>query len=147
MQSDHVIYRNPTTPVVGTPSGSTFAFPGDALSASTFKMHFDKLAEGRRVKYARWILVWTPRTVAGGGATAVRLVMFDDGPSNIVVAGRIGSPVGVSSQSPRTDQVDVTDVLNDAIAAGNYKQFGHQTAGTGSSGCYIYSSSVEIVWE
>jgi hypothetical protein len=147
MQTDYVLYRNAETPIQGTHNGASFAFPGRALTASSLKLHIAEFPVGRKVKFARWVLVWSPMVVAGGGATAVRLVSFDDGPANIANVARIGSPTGQNVSSPIVSAVDITDDLNALILAGTTKQFGHQTAGTGNSGCLIYSSSLEVVWE
>lgn len=146
MQSDHVIIRHSSMPVTGTKDGANFAFPGNALSASTFKLHISSMPTAR-VKYARWILVWNPQVSDPTSPTGARLVSMDDGPSNIQQIGRIDSPAGVTYVTPRTNEVDVTDALNALLVGGIDKQLGHQTYGNGSNGCLIYSSSVEIVWE
>lgn len=146
MQTDYVLFRNPQTPIQGTANGGTFAFPGSCLSANTCRMHISEFPPGRVVKYARWIITWTPQVLVAGPTSAVRLIMFDDGPSNIVTIAQISTQPNIVYATPRTDQVIITNELNAAIAAGVTKQFGHQTAGVGANGSLLYSSSIEVVW-
>jgi len=144
VQSEFIFYRNTKDALIGTQDGGNFQWPGTALTANTFKMYIQHMV-GKQIKFAAWRVVWNPSTVNGGGTTAIRLVNFDDGPSNIVEMARFDSPAG-GYNSPRVETVNVTTALQNAINGGIEKQFGHQTAGTGSSGCLIYGSWLDVVW-
>lgn len=147
MQTDYVLFRNPQDPIKGTSDGSGFLFPGTCLTANTFKLHIAQFVPGCRVKMARWVVSWNPQVFVAGPTSALRLVMFDDGPANVQQVARIGTTAGQVYQTPRVDAVDITDWINAAILTGVTKQFGHQTAGVGANGSLLYSSTIEVVWE
>lgn len=139
-QTDFTFYRNPQTPIVGTADGAAFAFPGSALTASSFRLRGDLIS--RPILSAKWIIVWNPNTTSG--YTAVRLVKGDDGPANLVELGRVQHN---NYTSPKVDVIDITPALQDIALNKLYKQILQQTAGNGANGPLIYASWIEIVWE
>lgn len=144
-QSEFVLYRDASVGLPGAVSGAEWAWPGQALTASTVVLRADK--ELSRVKHARWVLAWNPRTSQPESPTGVRLVSADLGPVNIAEICRITSPTDAAYNSPKVDAVDVTDALNAIIDAGLLKTLGQQTFGNGQNGCLIYASWLEVVWE
>ena len=144
-QSEFVFYRNAQTPIIGTSSGAVFAFPGNALTASSFKLRANELGSANLL-VARWVLVWTPDNPDPNSPTGVRLISADDGPSNIQQIARIDSPTGVSTFTPIVSAVNVTTALQNIISSLQGKNILQQTYGNGANGCKIYSSSIEMVW-
>ena len=138
-QTDFTFYRNPQTSLIGTVSGSSFAYPGSALTASSFRLRGDLI--NRPVQSAKWVIVWNPNTTSG--YTAVRLVKGDDGPSNISEIARVQNN---NYTNPRVDGVDITLEIQAILNNNEYKQILQQTAGNGSNGAKIYASWIEIVW-
>lgn len=135
-----VLLRHAGTPVIGGPSGTVWAFPGNALTASTTRMEFDWMPP---IESARWVIAWNPNT--GASPTGVRLIHFDDGPNNITHITQITacctvSPIGSANVT------DVTAALQSLQAAGVMKNIGHQTIGNGGNGPMIYSSEIHIKW-
>jgi hypothetical protein len=145
IQSEFTLYRDAANGLIGTVDGANWAWPGQALTASTFVLRAD-LGMGR-VKHARWVLVWNPRTSNPASPTGVRLVSADLGPANIAEVARIVSPSDAAYNSPKVDAVEVTAALNAIIGAGQLKTIGQQTFGNGGNGCLIYASWLEVVWE
>lgn len=139
-QTDFTFYRNPSTPIYGTTNGAAFAFPGNALTASSFRFRGD--LGFRPILSAKWIIVWNPNTTSG--YTAVRLVKGDDGPANLVELARVQHNYYTS---PKVDAVDITAALQGIVNNQQYKQILQQTAGNGAYGALIYASWIEIVWE
>jgi hypothetical protein len=140
IQTEFDFYRNAQAALVGTADGANWAYPGSALSASSIQFWADQ-ALGTVAK-ARWCVAWNPNT--GSSPTAVRLVYADLGPANLV---EIAKFTRTNQTTPLVDQIDITQKLNDLIAAGAHKQFLQQTAGNGGNGCLIYGSWIEIVWD
>ncbi len=145
IQTEFTLYRDAAVGLSGTVDGSNWAWPGQALTASTFVLRADQGLG--QVKHARWVLVWNPRTNNPASPTGVRLVSADLGPTNIQEICRITSPSNQAYNSPKVDGVDVTSYLNAIIAAGQLKTIGQQTFGNGGNGCLIYASWIEVVWE
>lgn len=144
IQSEFTLYRDAATGLAGTVDGANWAWPGQALTASTFVLRADKGLS--RVAHARWVLVWNPCTSQPESPTGVRLVSADLGPSNIAEICRITSPADSPHNAPKVDAVDVTAALNAIIEAGALKTIGQQTFGNGANGCLIYASWLELVW-
>lgn len=144
IQSEFTLYRDAANGLAGTVDGANWAWPGQALTASTFVLRADHGLG--RVKHARWVLVWNPRTSNPASPTGVRLVSADLGPTNIAEQTRIVSPTSQAYNSPKVDAVDVTSQINAIIDAGQLKTIGQQTFGNGGNGCLIYASWLEVVW-
>lgn len=108
---------------------------GSVLSGSTHRFQFSK--GFLQVESARLLVLWAPRNVAN----YVRLVSADDGPSNIVEVARIQSN---GNMGPTAQAVDVTQVLNNLIAAGVDKQLGFQIGGDGLNAWTLYEVQLEI---
>lgn len=138
-QTDFTFYRDPKNALIGTTSGSSYAFPGTALTASSWRLRGDLV--NRPILHAQWMLVWNPNTVSG--YTGVRLIKSDNGPSNMVEIARLTNN---NYTSPRVDSVNITAALQDIVNNGQYKQILQQTAGNGTDGAMIYASWIEIIW-
>jgi len=145
IQTEFMLYRDAAVGLAGTVDGANWAWPGQALTASTFVIRADHGLG--QIKRARWVLVWNPRTSNPASPTGVRLVSADLGPANIIEQARIISPSDQAYNSPKVDAVDITSQLNAIIAAGQLKTIGQQTFGNGGNGCLIYASWLEVVWE
>lgn len=140
---DHIVlFKHPSVPIVGTADAANWSWPGTACTANTFKL-FPAMLPGLSLLYARWILAWNPMTA--DAPTSVRLVVADDGPSNIVEIAKITRTEG---STPFDDGVIITEKLapwwSGCQAQGLAKNVGHQTCGNGQNGCLIYTSWVEI---
>ena len=115
--------------------GPEWKFPGQALSASTQKFRFD--LGYPPVKYARWLVIWTP----GSKATSLRLVHMDDGPANIT---EIGIIEGTDHPRPTAEELIITDSINQLVSGHVAKQIGFQVKDGGDADWVIYSSRLEI---
>lgn len=131
VQAEWTQYRNAQVPVtlMSTDHGECWA-PGRAFTASANLVYFGGM---RPIILAHWMLVMTPH---GGGA---RLVMFDDGPTNIEVIAewrdQRDTPINVGAY--------VQPQLNSVIASGiQHKQIGLQVCGAAE----VYLSTVQVVW-
>lgn len=137
------LYRNAALPIQGTADGAAFAWPGNACTASTFKL-YPELLKGQALLFARWVCAWNPNT--GSSPTAVRLVAADDGPANIRELARF---TRTNYNTPVDDTIDITRPLqavwNACQSLNIGKQIGHQTAGNGGNGPLIYGSWVELL--
>ncbi|HET7736440.1 MAG TPA: hypothetical protein VFK52_10720 [Nocardioidaceae bacterium] len=131
-----LIGPNPAGVTMGT-NGGTYAWPGDALSASVAVL-LGNVANLRPVVFARWVLVWTPGNVNNG----VRLVSADSGPTNIV---QISEDTGDSTATPIVHTATITDDLNAIIAADAFKNIGYQVKV--SAAFEVYQSRLELVWK
>jgi hypothetical protein len=138
-QIDYTFYRDPANALIGKATGAQFLYPGDALSASSFRIRAD--LTNRPVKSALWVIAWNPKT--GTSPTVVRLVKADDGPANVTEIARV---TGTNYNNPKVEQVDITAQIQDIMAGGIKKHLLQQTAGNGANGPYIYASWVEIIW-
>lgn len=124
------------------PTAATYAFPGSALSSSSFEFYS---GINPRVLYAVWQVVWTPTNAAAG----IELVKFDAGPTNIVQISEITGVTG----GPRNDSQDVTVAVKavvdgQAVATpGVHKQIGHRLKGNGSTAVKVYMSRVSLLLE
>lgn len=127
------------TPVLGSVSGGSWAFPGAALTASTYRIYGDYLT-GRTVLRADWVVAWNPNT--GPNPTGVRLVKMDNGPANITELARVDA---MNRTTPQVSGVDITAEIQTILDNGEYKHLGHQTYGNGANGCLIYSSVIYII--
>lgn len=109
MQTEIILFKNSQNPLVGTVAGSSWAWPGVALSANTYKLHANYLRSAN-LRFSRWVLVWNPQVIdtVGFSPTGVRLVKFDDGPTNIQQIAVVNSPSGRTYNSPKVDSFDVT---------------------------------------
>ncbi|RPJ28030.1 MAG: hypothetical protein EHM33_05990 [Chloroflexi bacterium] len=134
------LYQNSYSPIVGSVSGGDWAFPGVALTANT-KSFLGNFLQGRQLIYARWVLAWNPNTTTS--PTGVRLVYFDDGPTNIVEFARNEE---ASRISPMVGGAFVTSTFQYLVNNGLYKHVGQQTYGNGSNGALIYSSIIELAY-
>jgi hypothetical protein len=147
VQSEIILFKNSQNPLAGTVPGANWAWPGTALSANTHRLHANYLASAT-LRFARWVLVWNPQVTdpVTFSPTGVRLVKFDDGPTNIEEVAAVRSPQGTTYATPRVDAVDVTSALQQIVSALTTKQIGQQTFGNGQNGCLIYGSWLELVW-
>lgn len=130
--------------LVGT-AAAAYAFPGSALSASTFEMYAGMDA---RVRYAMWHVVWTPGAFSGVG---IELVKFDPGPSNIVqvaqLTGLTGGPRNDSALITNAVQTIIDGIDDLTIGVGPHKQIGHRLKGDGTNAAKVYMSRVSILFE
>lgn len=121
--------------------GTSWAFPGYALTASTYRFYAQYL-QGRHVLSATWVVAWNP--TSGTVPTGVRLVKFDNGPLNII---EITSILMSNTLTPIGSGADVTSQIQTILDDGQFKQLGEQTIGNGTNGCLIYSSVLYIILE
>ena len=121
-------------------TSATYWFPGDALSASIKLFRFEMGLVP--VAWGRWVMTWNP---LGIGASGVRLVHMDAGPSNIT---QIAEFTGYYNVTPIVGAVDITATLNSLRTGGQYKFIGHQLRSNGiTQAPLVYSSALEIVWD
>ena len=141
-QADQIVfelYRNSALPLVGSVSGGAWAFPGAALTANTDKLYASYL-QGRTVLLAKWVIAWNPNTDTN--PTGVRLVIFDDGPANIVEIARVER---TNYHNPLSDGAYITAQIQAVLDAGIDKNLGMQTYGNGANGALVYSFVIDIV--
>jgi hypothetical protein len=122
---------------------ASYAWPGSALSASTFEFYAGIDA---RVVYAVWQVVWNP-TATGCG---IQLIKFDPGPTNIEQIDELtglGAGVRNDGELVTTAIQTIVDGIADNTIGSTHKQIGHQLKGDGAVGPKIYMSRVSIVWE
>lgn len=139
-QVEMVMHRDAGT-AVNSAVSTTYAFPGTALTASTFQLYAASFA-GMKLRYARWLVAWNPNT-SGATASGVRLIHADSGPTNITQIAEFTA----TGSTPRTDAVEVTSDLNTLLAGGSNKTIGYQAKGDGTNACNVYLSVIECVWE
>lgn len=111
----------------------TWSFVGQALSANIKRFRFDLGLDF--VEDARWVTTW----VGYSANNQVRLVHFDDGPTNVTEICVITNP-GLST--PISQPVVIKDALNALRTAGVYKSIGFQVRGDALFA--IQSSFLEI---
>lgn len=111
---------------------------GSVLSGSTHRFPFSRGMAP--VASARLLVLWAPRNVSN----YVRLVSADDGPSNIVELARVQSN---GNMGPTAQAVDVTQALNNLIAAGVDKQVGFQIGGDGLNAWTLYEVQLELNYQ
>ena len=131
-------YRNPQIPLQGTVAGCCWAYPGNALTASSIKFYGSAVDP---VRYARWVVVWNPST--SESPTGIRLVVADDGPT---ILYSFAEQRQAHTKTPVVSGVDVTEELNEIIESGLDIQLIQQTFGNGVSGPLIYASWIEVVY-
>lgn len=135
------LFRHPGNPLIGTISGGDWNWPATALSSST-KSIWANYMQGRQVVQVWWLLVWNPNT--DNSPTGVRLVLADNGPSNIQEIARID---GMNYHNPRVESRDITTSIQTLLDNGTYKIIGEQTYGNGVNGCLIYASTLYVIWK
>lgn len=127
VQTEWQQYRNSTYPA--STNGSDCRYPGNALTASSLTIYPAML---RRIRYARWLVVYTPN----GGT--VQLIGADSGPSNEQVIASVTD----GRQTPIVDGFDVTAYLNGLIDSGiANKQIIYRICGP----ALVYASVIEVV--
>ncbi|WP_156433652.1 hypothetical protein [Bradyrhizobium retamae] len=136
------IIRHSATSTNGTSSG-TWAFPGNALSASTVMFNYGSFITGCKLYSARWVVAWNPNATTAS-PNGVALATADSGPTNVV---HISVFTRASTTTPVVDGADVTATLQALITAGTSKFICHQVVGNGTTGPMIYSSEIELMWE
>lgn len=148
------MFRNADAPMRGNKS-STFGYAGGCFTAQAVVVHPEAM-DGLNIVSAQWRICWLPN-IDNGAQTVVRLVWSDagvqgEGSSNYIHAF---SSVG-KTNSPQNDGVYLTDTLKYLIGthkpsadfpSGRLFQFSIQSAGDGTFGPLIYSSSIELVIE
>lgn len=127
-------------------TGTTYAFPGSALSASTVAL---LSGADMRVLRAYWSVVWTPNATGCG----IRLISADAGPTNItqiaeITGSAVATPLNEGTYLPQA----TIQALFDFTAAGeiagvNGKTLGHQTKGNGTVSPLIYVSRLQFLVE
>lgn len=117
----------------------TWIFPGSALTGSTKFFAFN--IGMKKVSFARWVLVWIPRTID----THARLVAFDycNSQADCVNLEVIAEFTGVDSPNPIPSAVVITDYMNNLIARGQNKHIGFQLTDNGDE-WVIYESRIEM---
>jgi hypothetical protein len=125
---------------VSSTNSAVWHWGGNALTASAFKVYFDKLT-GAQIIFARVVFTWTPNA-PGAPTSGVRLVHFDDGPANITEIIAFED----NDMTPIVSTQDITADLQALLAAGVVKQLGYQVHGDGSNSCTIYGALIEVVW-
>lgn len=143
-QSEMIFYKNTQVPLVGT-NTQDWQWPGLALTANTSRFSADLLQDAKIVA-VRWVLVWNPKMIDSEKFSAVRLVNFDNGPTNIVEIAVIKSKVDKNYSTPRVDVIDVTKEFKLLLENRVTKQIGHQTMSTTGTSVWIYGSWLEIIW-
>lgn len=111
---------------------------GLALSGSTHRFPFS--AGVAPVGSARLLVLWAPRNTTN----YVRLVAFDDGPTNIVEIARVQ---GNGNMGPSVQGIAITDQLNALRANGVDKQLGFQIGGDGVNQWVLYEVQLEINYD
>lgn len=142
VQTEISFYRSAAVPIAGT-TGTAWAFPGAALSAST---HVIWGVFQPTLAYARLVVAWTPGSAFT--KSGVRLVSADFGPTNIAAVCAFER----TGTTPVVDACDVTAALQaliteyDGIAGPSAFVLGLQMRGTGSVAAKVYSAVIEVVW-
>lgn len=113
-------------------------FVGIALTGSTYPFNFHKSIPYADKAFLR--VLWASRNINN----YVRLVAFDDGPSNIVEIARVQ---GNGSMSPNNQGVDFTAAFNTLVTAGIRKNIGFQVGGDGINQWTIQAVRMEIDYD
>jgi hypothetical protein len=148
-QLDH--FRNAAMPLNGNKT-SSFNYAGSCLTSQSVIFHSEAL-ETLNIKKAIWRICWKPN-ITNGSQTAIRLISANSGPSNInqIVATFSGG----KTNTPLNEAFDITESLKALIESnspsvdfpnGSMFQLITQSAGDGSNGCLIYSSSIELIYD
>ena len=147
-QNTEDLYRNSSVPIY-CPSDGSWVWPGGALTANTIKFYGGFANQnGNNIAYVRWVIVWNPNVQSYPySPTSVRLVIADDGPTNIYQIAQVMPPSGVASITPIVSAVDVTQLFKTLVSQSINKTVGHQSVGNTATGPLIYGSWLEVVWE
>ncbi len=141
-ETEYIIYKNSGAPFNGTISSNmTPVWSGAASSANLFWFHAD-LFKGRKIRWARWVILWNPNT--GTIPTGVKLVsqQHNNGYLETVLAEVTTS----NYTAPLAWARDITASLQGYVDSGTPVLVGHKPYGNGTNGVLIYGSWVEVLW-
>ena len=116
--------------------GSTYSWVGSALTASTKTFKFS-LTGYPDIVDANFRAVWTTENTSSW----IRLVHFEDGPSNIT---QIVEIQGTGSQNPANQVADITTAIHNLIVGGTNKNLGFQLKDDGTNAWRIYEIRLEL---
>jgi hypothetical protein len=118
--------------VVG-PGGSTWVWPGTALSAHVQTLWF---STGQpTASWVRAVIIWNPR---GNAANGVRVLHMDDGPTNLTA---LFEATGRTESTPVVDAGAITTEWNALVTGLTSKHLGWQTKGNP----YVFKVTIEVV--
>jgi hypothetical protein len=122
------------------PAGSSWVFPGSALSASTKMFPFNLAIHP--VVFARWVFVWIPRS----STAKARLVAFDycKSQGNCINLEVLAEIDGMANNSPVVNVVLITSQLNNLIGRGELKHIGFQMMDNGAAQWMLFESRLEM---
>jgi 3-methyladenine DNA glycosylase Mpg len=118
---------------IAGPGGSTYVWPGSALSAHVQTLWFNLGLP--TAQWVRAVIIWNPRGNANNG---VRLAYMDDGPTNLTTLYEV---TGSTATTPIVGNDDVTIEWNALVSGLTYKHIGYQTKGNP----YVYKVTIEVV--
>lgn len=137
------LFRNADAPMRGVVS-NTWGYGGQCYTAQAAVFHAEAL-NGLNVLRAYWRCCWQPN-IADPQQTAIRLLSANSGPSNLsVIASTFSGGKLRPGLEVLNEAFDVTREVQELVKKGEMFQLCTQSAGNGSVGCLIFSSSIELI--